>query len=278
MKWLTLAFALLAAPLMAQDRLLLGATTTLDNSGLLGELLPQFTADTGFRVDTVVLGTRQILAMAERGEFDVLIVHHRPSELAFMAAGYGAARHDLMFNDFMLIGPVDDPAATASARDVSAALAAIATAQARFISRGDESGTHLRELELWAQAGIAPSGAWYFEVGAGMGATLNIVAALSAYTLSDRATWLTFQRQDGLALLFEGGAGLRNDYSLIEMNAERFAHINTKAAQAFASWMLGPKGQGMIAAYRPNGQQLFCAASQHAGQQQSSETCAANAQ
>tara|TARA_R110002049_G_scaffold42913_11_gene127200 strand:+ start:1945 stop:2781 length:837 start_codon:yes stop_codon:yes gene_type:complete len=277
-KWLALVLALLAAPLAAQTRLLLGATHTLDNSGFLAAVLPQFTADTGIRVDTVVLGTRQILAMAERGEFDVLITHHRPSELAFIAAGYGTARNDLMFNDFVLIGPADDPAGIASAADAPAALAAIAASQARFISRGDESGTHLREQELWVQAGLNPAGDWYYAVGAGMGATLNIAAALSAYTLSDRATWLTFQGQAGLALLFEGGAGLRNDYSLIEINAARFAHINAEAAQTFASWMLGPKGQAAIAAFRPNGQQLFCPARQHPGQEQGGKPCTANAQ
>jgi len=274
MRLLALLIALCAAPLAAQERLVLGATTTTENSGLLGFILPQFSAETGIRVDVVALGTRQVLAMAANGDLDVVIVHHRPSEDTFMAAGDGDARFDLMFNDFVIIGPSDDPAQVATANTPAQAFARIGAVGAKFVSRGDESGTHLRELSLWQAAGLTPDGRWYSEVGSGMGASLNIAAALSTYILSDRSTWLSFSNRADLTLLYEGGPELRNTYALITVSAARHPHINARAAHLFAQWMTGPAGQAAIANYRLNDETLFCPITPQAGQQQG-KTCAA---
>jgi tungstate transport system substrate-binding protein len=267
-KALALLMALLATPLAAQNTLVLGATSTTENSGLLAAILPAFTADTGINVNVVALGTRQILALGATGDVDVLIVHHRPSEDAFMAAGQGAARYDLMYNDFIIIGPSADPALVAGAHNAPDAMARIFATQAPFVSRGDESGTHLRELAFWAQAGLSPKGLWYRQVGTGMAASLNIASAMSAYILSDRATWLSFANRGSLSVLFEGGAEMRNTYGLIIVNPALHPHVQAAAAESFANWMLGPQGQAAIAGFRLQGQALFCPISPVIGQEQ----------
>ncbi len=238
----------------------LASTTSTENSGLLDHLIPLFKAKTGIAVRTVVRGTGQAIRLAESGDADVLLVHHRPSEERFVAEGHGVARHDLMYNDFVLIGPAEDPARISQANDVGEALARIAGAGAPFASRGDDSGTHKKELELWANAGVevaAASGGWYREMGSGMGATLNGAAAMAAYALTDRATWISFQNKAGLKILFEGEPRLFNRYGVILANPERHPHIKAEEGQALIDWLLSSEGQAAIAAFRVGGQQLF---------------------
>ncbi len=261
----TLMAALLAAatalPAAAGERFItLASTTSTQNSGLFDYLLPKFTARTGIEVRVVAVGTGQAIRLAERGDADVLLVHHRPSEDRFVAEGYGVDRRDVMHNDFVLVGPAADPAGVRGLGDVAAALARIAAAGAPFVSRGDDSGTHKKERELWRAAGIDPgaaSGTWYREAGAGMGATLNLAAGMGAYTLSDRATWVAFGNKGDLAILVEGDARLANPYGVILVNPARHAHVKEADGRAFIDWLTGPEGQAAIAAFRVAGQQLF---------------------
>ena len=238
----------------------LASTTSTENSGLLGHLLPRFLAATGIEVRVVAVGTGQALRIARNGDADVLLVHHRPSEEAFVAEGHGVARHEVMINDYVIGGPRADPAGIADNSSAVAAFAQIAAAQAPFVSRGDDSGTHKKELALWAAAGIDPaaaSGAWYREVGAGMGATLNIAAAMPAYLLSDRGTWVSFRNKGDLKLLVEGDPPLFNPYGVILVNPDRHPHVKATEGQAFIDWMLSDEGQAAIASFRVDGQQLF---------------------
>jgi len=245
----------------AEERFfLLGSTTTTDYSGLLRHIVPRFTAATGIEVRTVVQGTGQVLKLGERGDIDVLIVHHLEAEERFVADGHGVARHALMVNDFVLVGPPDDPAGVAGAGDVVAALARIGEARSLFISRGDDSGTHRRETSLWQAAGIDPrawSGRWYRETGAGMGATLNVASALDAYCLTDRATWIAYANKRDLKILLQGGPALINPYGVILVNPQRHPHVRAAEGQAFIDWLLSDQGQEAIAAFRIGGEQLF---------------------
>jgi len=246
----------------AEERpyILLAATTTTDDSGLLSYLLPRFTAACGIDVRRVIFGTGHAVEVAKAGDADVLLVHHRPLEEAFVAEGYGVERFDVMYNDFIVVGPEDDPAGIAGTNDAAAALAKIARAQALFASRGDDSGTNLKELTLWSAAGIDPealSGGWYRKTGAGMGSTLNTAAALGAYAMTDRGTWTGFRNKQDLKILVEGDPRLRNPYGVILVNPARHPHVKAKAGQALIDWLLSPAGQQAIADFRIDGQQLF---------------------
>ena len=252
-------FALL--PAQAGERFItLASTTSTENSGLFAHLLPVFTAETGIEVRVVAVGTGQAIRLAERGDADVLLVHHRRSEERFVAEGHGVGRRDVMYNDFVILGPKGDPAGIAGSPDAAAALSAIAADKAVFVSRGDDSGTHKRERELWAKAGVdaaAASGTWYRETGSGMGATLNTAAALGAHALSDRATWTAFRNKAELAILVEGDERLLNPYGVILVNPEKHPHVKAAEGRAFIDWLTGPEGQAAIAGFRLEGQQLF---------------------
>jgi tungstate transport system substrate-binding protein len=263
-----LATAFLAAALMlglasaaslAEERFItVASTTSTANSGLFDHILPVFTDATGIEVRVVAVGTGQAIRLARNGDADVLFVHHKPSEEAFVADGFGIERFDVMYNDFVLVGPAEDPVGLSDAEDIAAALVAIRDAGAAFASRGDDSGTHKRERALWAAAGVeAPSGAWYRETGSGMGATLNIAAGMGAHALTDRATWLSFKNKDGMAVLFEGDAALFNQYGVIAVNPARFPHVKADDATAFVDWLISDAGQAAIASYALNGTQLF---------------------
>ena len=241
-----------------ETTLTLASTTSTQNSGLYEHILPMFEAETGIHVNVIAVGTGQALRIARNGDADVLIVHHRPSEEAFVAEGYGVKRFDLMYNDFVIIGPKSDPAGIRSQGSVEGAFRQIAAAKALFVSRGDDSGTHKKEREIWKSAGIEPQGDWYREIGSGMGAALNMVAVTDGYTLSDRGTWLSFGNKQNLDLLFSGVAGLRNPYSVVVVNDKKFPHVKTEAANTFVDWLLSDHGQEAIGAFRVQNQQLFC--------------------
>ncbi|MBT4769787.1 MAG: solute-binding protein [Rhodospirillaceae bacterium] len=238
----------------------LASTTSTQNSGLLKALLPAFTADTGIEVRVVAVGTGQALRLARNGDADVLLVHDKASEKAFVAEGFGVDRKPVMYNDFVLIGPTSDPAKISETKTAAEALALIAKTNAVFISRGDDSGTHKAERRLWAAAKIDPtadSGGWYREAGSGMGQTLNIAAGMNGYTLSDRGTWLNFKNPGDLKILFQGDPALFNQYGVTLVNPARFPHIKAQEGRLFADWLTGPTGQALIAAYQIKGEQAF---------------------
>ena len=244
----------------AADFIVVQSTTSTRNSGLYDHILPLFERATGIQVRVVAVGTGQAIGNASRGDGDVLIVHAREAEDAFVAAGLGVERFDLMHNDFVIVGRAADPAAIAGMADAPGALAAIAAAAAPFASRGDDSGTHHKEMALWQAAGIDPraaSGSWYLETGSGMGATLNTAAGLGAYALTDRATWVAFRNKGDLVLHVEGDDALLNQYGVILVNPEVFPHVKAAEGQAFIDWLLSPQGQAAIASYWLDGQQLF---------------------
>lgn len=236
------------------------STTSTQNSGLLEAILPAFEASSGIDVRVVAVGTGQAIKNAELGDGDVLLVHARAAEDAFVAAGWGVERRDVMYNDFVLVGPAEDPAGLRGGADAVAALSQIAAAGAVFASRGDDSGTHKAERALWAAAGVDPlagSGSWYRETGSGMGATLNAAVAMGAYVLTDRATWVAFGNPGGLEILVEGDARLFNPYGVILVNPARHPHVKAAEGQMFIDWLTGPAGQAAIAGFRVAGQQLF---------------------
>ncbi len=240
--------------------LVLQSTTSTQNSGLLDAILPRFREKTGIEVRVVAVGTGQALKNAEKGDGDVLLVHDRAREDAFVVAGHGVDRRDVMSNDFVIVGPRADPAGVRGMRDAPAALAQIAAARLPFVSRGDDSGTHARERALWKAAGISlagASGSWYRETGSGMGATLNTAVAMQAYTLSDRATWVSFRNKDDFEVLVEGDPRLLNPYGVILVNPVRHPHVKAAEGRAFIDWLTGPDGQRAIAEFRVEGQQLF---------------------
>ena len=245
------------AALAERPFLLLQSTTSTQNSGLLEAILPQFTALSGHEIRVIAVGTGQALRNAQNGDGDVVLVHARAAEDRFVAEGWGVERRDVMYNDFVILGPEHDPAGVAAAATATDALARIAAAGVPFTSRGDQSGTHTAELRLWAGTDVTPEGAWYREVGAGMGTTLNISVGMQAYPLSDRATCTAFGNKGDLRILFEGDPPLHNPYGVIRVNPERHPHVNTEAAQDFVEWLTGPGGQAAIAAYRVDGEQLF---------------------
>ena len=260
--WLTAAALalLLAAPAGAGDFITVASTTSTQNAGLFDHLLPLFEAETGIEVRVVAVGTGQALRLARNGDADLLLVHDKPAEEAFVAAGYGSERFDLMYNDFVVAGPAHDPAGIAGSGDAAAALGRIAAAEAPFVSRGDDSGTHRRERALWAAAGLDPTGAsgtWYREAGQGMGATLNTAAMMEAYTLTDRGTWLKMRSRLDLRLLIEGDAGLRNQYGVTLVSPVRHPHVKAALARRFADWLISPAGQAAIDGFTIGDQRLF---------------------
>jgi len=246
---------------MAADRFItVASTTSTENSGLFRSLLPLFQQDTGIEVRVVAVGTGQAIELAQRGDADVLFVHHRPSEEKFVAEGFGVVRFDVMYNDFVVVGPYTDPSGVHGMTDVTAALTQVAAKHAIFVSRGDDSGTHKLELSLWKAAGVdvaAASGTWYRETGAGMGATLNTASGLDAYSLTDRGTWLSFKNRGNLAILVEGDSRLFNQYGVILVNPKRHPHVQATDGQTFINWLLSDKGQQAIAAFRIEGEQAF---------------------
>lgn len=251
----------LAGAAAAQDQsIIVQSTTSTANSGLYDHLLPIFQDKTGIRVNVVAVGTGQAIRNAENCDGDVLLVHARPSEEKFVAAGFGTVRTDLMYNDFIIVGPPEDPAGVSGMSDAQGALTKIADAGALFASRGDESGTHKKEVALWTDAGIDPtaaSGDWYRATGSGMGATLNAGIGMGAYVMTDRATWISFANKQDYAILVEGDEDLFNQYGVIPVNPEKCPSVNADAAQAFADWLVSAEGQAAIGGYKVAGQQLF---------------------
>lgn len=243
---------------LAENAITLASTTSTQNSGLYRYLLPQFEADTGIRVNVVAVGTGQAIKIAENGDADALLVHHRPSEDAFVTEGFGIDRRDVMYNDFVIIGPASDPADVANATSVKDVFQRLAKTTPLFISRGDDSGTHKKEQEMWRAAGLSPNGAWYREIGAGMGAALNMAAATDAYLMSDRGTWLSFGNTQNLQILFQGQPVLRNPYGLILVNPTRHPHVDVESARRFADWITSETGQQAISNFRVENKQLFC--------------------
>lgn len=248
------------APADDQTTVTLVSTTSTDNSGLLDVLLPAFTARTGIRVRLIAVGTGQALRIGRSGDADVLIVHHEVSELAFVNAGFGVARQPIMENDFVIVGPADDPARIRGSAAAAAAMARIAETGTAFVSRGDESGTHFRELELWTAAGLDPAAGrsgWYRETGSGQGANLNVASAMSAYALTDRATWMNFANKGPLEILVEGDPRLRNAYAAILVNPARHPHVQADNGRALIDWLTSAEGRSLINAYRIDGRQAF---------------------
>jgi len=245
----------------AQERAItVASTTSTEQSGLFGYLLPQFLKTEGISVKVVAVGTGQALDIGRRGDADVVFVHDRPAEDKFMAEGQGVKRFDVMYNDFVIVGPKTDPAHIAGDKDVVDALKKIAAAKAPFISRGDHSGTHEAELRLWKQAAIDVSDAkdgWYREIGQGMGPALNMASSSNAYLLSDRGTWLSFKNKGDLQILVEGDKRLFNQYGVMLVNPTKHPDVKVKDGQAFIDWLISPKGKETIAGYKIGGKQLF---------------------
>jgi tungstate transport system substrate-binding protein len=253
------ALLAIAGPLaQAAESIVLASTTSTEQSGLFGHILPIFEKESGITVKVVALGTGQALDVGRRGDADALLVHDRPAEDRFVAEGYGAYRRDVMYNDFVVIGPAADPAAVKAAADTADAFRRIAGKGATFISRADRSGTHAAELRFWKAAGVEPVGqGWYKEAGAGMGPTLNMAAGIDAYTLSDRGTWANFGNRQNLAILYAGDPRLFNPYGVILVNPGRHPHVKKEAAEKFIDWLTSDAGRAAITSYRLGGEQLF---------------------
>jgi tungstate transport system substrate-binding protein len=245
----------------AEDKfIIVQSTTSTQNSGLFEHILPLFTKKTGIDVRVVAVGTGQALKNAQNGDGDVVLVHSKPDEEKFVAEGWGVKRQDVMYNDFVIVGPASDPAGIAGLKDAAEGLKKIAAAEAPFASRGDDSGTNKAELKLWQDAGIDPkpaSGKWYLETGSGMGATLNTAVGKQAYTLTDRGTWLSFANKGDFKVLIEGDPKLFNQYGVILVNPAKHPNVKAKEGQAFIDWLTGSEGQAAIADYKIGGEQLF---------------------
>ena len=253
---LGLCLALSQAVARAQTTLVMASTTSTEQSGLFGHLLPAFKAASGLDVKVVALGTGQALDMGRRGDADVLFVHDPVAEEKLVADGFGLQRWPVMYNDFVLIGPSNDPAQVRG-KDIAQALQKVAQSQAAFVSRGDKSGTHAAELRYWAMAGTSQMGAGYKACGCGMGPALNMAASMGAYVLADRGTWLSFKNRADLAVLVQGDERLFNPYGVIAVNPAKHPHVKVKEAQRFIDWVTSPAGQAHIAAYKIGGEQLF---------------------
>lgn len=257
----------LAGPAAAADEfIVVQSTTSTQNSGLFDHILPMFKNETGIEVRVVAVGTGQAIKNAANGDGDVLFVHAKAAEEKFVEAGHGVERFDVMYNDFVIVGPAADPAGVAGMNDVVAALNKIAAAKAPFASRGDDSGTHKAELRLWKQAGVdvaAASGGWYRETGSGMGATLNTGTAMGAYVMTDRATWISYGRKGDYKVAVEGDPRMFNQYGIILVDPKKHAGVKAKAGQRFVDWVVSKDGQAAIASYKINGQQLFFPNARH---------------
>lgn len=249
-----------ATQVWADDFIVVQSTTSTQNSGLYDALLPKFSQIAGFEVRVVAVGTGQAIKNAANCDGDVLLVHAKASEEAFVADGYGVSRSDVMYNDFVIVGPQNDPAAVSGMNDVTGALTKIAERKAVFASRGDDSGTHKKELGLWKEAGInarSASGSWYRETGSGMGATLNVGIGMGAYVMTDRATWIAFGNKGDHTVLVEGDPAMFNQYGVIAVNPDKCPNVKADLGQKFIDWILSKDGQNAIAAYERDGQQLF---------------------
>ncbi len=260
-QWSLFALALLAGEAKAADEFItLASTTSTRDSGLFDAILPLFTKSNGIGVRVVAVGTGQAIRLAKAGDADVLFVHHRKSEDAFVAEGFGVKRYDVMYNDFVVVGPKADPSKISGIKDVVEAFAKIANSKSPFLSRGDDSGTNKKERYLWKQGGLdtaKASGSWYRETGSGMGATLNTASAMGGYSMSDRGTWLAFLNRGDLKVLVEGDKRLLNPYGIILVNPKRHPHTKVKAGQKLIDWLVSKEGQDAIAAFKINGEQLF---------------------
>jgi tungstate transport system substrate-binding protein len=258
---LAAGLGLTVGPTLGQDKFItVASTTSTENSGLFGELLPEFQDETGIEVRVVAVGTGQAIELARNGDADVLFVHHKSSEEQFVADGFGVERHDVMYNDFVVVGPASDPAGVKGSKDVIDAMGKIAGAEAPFASRGDDSGTHKAELALWDEAGIdvaGASGTWYRETGSGMGPTLNTAAGMDAYALTDRGTWLSFDNRQNLEIAVEGDPRLFNQYGIILVSPEKRPHVKADLGQTFIDWVLSDEGQEAIGGFEINGQRAF---------------------
>ncbi len=256
-----LAVLIAGLPAAAQDKyIVVASTTSTEQSGLFGYLLPGFQKKTGIQVRVVALGTGQALDLARRGDADVVFVHARSAEEKFLAEGHGVKRFDVMYNDFVLIGPNSDPAKVSGGRDILDALKKIKSAGAPFVSRGDKSGTHIAELDLWKLAGVdiaREKGPWYRDTGQGMGPALNTASAMNAYILSDRGTWISFKNRGELAIAVEGDKRLFNQYGVMLVNPTKHPNVKKDLGQAFVDWVISPEGQKTIAEYKIGGERLF---------------------
>lgn len=252
-----LSLALATVAYAGEPRILVQSTTSTQNSGLYSYLIPKFEDETGMQVAVVAVGTGQAIKNAMNGDADVLLVHAMQSELKFVEQGFGVQRYDVMYNDFVLIGPKEDPAKVAQLKTVDEALNALTNTQQRFISRGDDSGTHKKELRLWNAANLKPAGVWYVETGSGMGATIRMAVEMNGYTLTDRATWIAFNAKEDHRILLSGQTELFNQYGVIAVNPGKHPHVNRAGADAFITWLLSPHGQQLIAEFKVQGQQLF---------------------
>jgi len=240
-----------------QQRLKLATTTSTENTGLLDVLIPAFTASTGIEVDVIAVGTGKAITLGENGDVDIIMVHARSREDSFVEDGYGVNRRDLMHNDFVILGPQNDPKGIGSAKNSAEAFAKISRTEVNFISRGDDSGTHTREKELWAAAEISPSGTWYKEAGQGMGAVITMTNDLLGYTLSDRGTFLSMMDKIDLIVLIEGDNKLFNPYGIIAVNPALHDHVNYEGAMRLITFLTSKEGQSIIGNFRKNGEQLF---------------------
>jgi len=255
-----ISIVLIGQSAAAERFITVASTTSTRNAGLYDHIVPKFTTQTGIAVRIVAVGTGQAIRLAKAGDADVLFVHHKPSEENFVAGGYGIKRFDVMYNDFVIVGPEADPARVGASKDITSALAGIALWKARFASRGDDSGTHKKEQALWEAAGVdtgAGDTGWYRETGSGMGATLNTASAMNAYTLTDRGTWLKFANKGNLVILAQGDRRLFNPYGIILVNPKKHPHVKARDGQAFINWIISPAGQTAIASYTIKGQQAF---------------------
>ena len=256
---LTTATVLAVLPVAAQAQvpsIVVASTTSTEQSGLFGHILPQFRQAAGIDVKVVALGTGQALDVGRRGDADVVFVHDEAAEQKFVNEGHGIEHRKVMYNDFVLVGPNDDPAGTRG-KDITAALKKLAAGNGNFVSRGDKSGTHAAELRYWKAAGVDDKGSGYKECGCGMGPALNMAASSGAYVLADRGTWLSFKNRADMAVLVEGDTRLFNQYGVMVVNPERHPHVKTVEARKFVEWVVSPAGQDAIAAYRIEGEQLF---------------------
>lgn len=241
----------------ASGVLRLATTTSTQNSGLLDEILPVFMKETGMTVKVIAVGTGKALKLGENGDVDVVLVHARPAEEKFMAAKHGVNRRDVMYNDFVIVGPASDPAGIKGMQDVTQAFVAIAKSQSPFISRGDDSGTNKKELRIWESAKLKPEGSWYRSAGQGMGKVLQMAGEMEAYTLTDRGTWLAYQAKLPLQVLMQGDKRMFNPYGVMAVNPEKYPDVNYMGAMQLIAWLTSTEGQHLIRKFRINGNQLF---------------------